>query len=399
VASVESIVIVGSGGSGAKAAEALREKGFGGVLTMVTADRYPPYARPPLSKAYVRGQLELEKFFLKQPDDVDLRLETRVESVEPGSNEVVLETGERIHYDRLLLATGSEPRRLAIPGAELDGVLYLRTVDDSDAIRAHAREGQKAVVVGAGFIGAEVAASLRTIGLDVVLVEGGRLPLEHAFGPEIGTYYRDLHVRHDVDVHTDAKVEAFEGNGKVERVRVNGEDVDCDFVVVGIGVAPRTELAEQAGLDVDNGVLTNQFLETSALNIFAAGDIANAHHPFYGERVRVEHWFTAANMGPVAAANLLGERESFDRIPYFYSDQYDSSMKYSGRAPEYDEVVVRGDSEKDEFVAFWLADRRIAAVMWVNVDYDRDAADELIRSRKQIDRAKLADPGTPLEEL
>jgi 3-phenylpropionate/trans-cinnamate dioxygenase ferredoxin reductase subunit len=394
--SVERIVIVGSGGAGTKAAESLRKRGYDGSLTLVTTDPHPPYARPPLSKAYLRGELELEKFFLALPDELDLRLSTTVAEI--ADREIVLESGERLPFDRLLLATGSEPRRL--PGPELEGIHYLRNVENSDAIREHAKASQRAVVIGAGFIGSEVAASLRQLGLNVTIVEGGRLPLEHAFGPEIGAFYRDLHVAEGVEVLTDAKLERFEGNGSVQAARLeDGRTLETDLVVVGIGVSPRTQLAEAAGLDVDKGVLVSERLEASVPGIYAAGDIANAQHPFYGTRVRIEHWFNAANQGPVAAANMLGEDEPYDRIPYFYSDQFDTKMEYSGHAPEWDEVVFRGDPETRTFMAFWLQDDRVLAGMSVNVPDTTEPVEALIRGRKPVDRARLVDPDSPLESL
>jgi 3-phenylpropionate/trans-cinnamate dioxygenase ferredoxin reductase component len=382
----ESIVIVGSGAAGAKAAEALRNEGYAGRLTMVSADPTPPYARPPLSKVYLRGQLELEKFLLAQPDDVDRRLATRVVDVDAAAHEVVLEDGERIVYDRLLLATGAEPRRLQVPGAELDGILYLRDVGNSDAIRARADAGSRAVVIGAGFIGSEVAASLRQLGLEVTLVEGGRLPLERVFGPEIGTYYRDLHVANGVDVLTDARLASFAGNGKVTHaVLEDGRELECDFVVAGIGVAPRVELAERAGAELANGVVTDEFLETRVPGVFAAGDIAFAHHPFYEENLRVEHWMTGARMGPVAAANMLGERRPFDALPYFYSDQFDSKMEYWGFAPKWDEVVLRGDPASGSFLAYWLGGGHVLAGMSINVPDQQEPIEELLRSRATAD--------------
>ncbi|MDQ5821374.1 MAG: NAD(P)/FAD-dependent oxidoreductase [Actinomycetota bacterium] len=390
------IVVVGSGGAGTKAAESLRQRGYDGSLTLVTADPHPPYARPPLSKVYLRGELELEKFFLALPDELDLRLSTTVTEI--ADREVVLDSGERLPFDRLLLATGSEPRRL--PGAELTGIHYLRNVEDSDAIHESAQPGRRAVVIGAGFIGSEVAASLRQLGLEVTLVEGGRLPLEHVFGREIGEFYRDLHVAEGVEVLTSAKLEGFDGDGSVHAARLDdGRTLGADLVVVGIGVSPRTELAEAAGLEVENGVLVSERLETSIPGIYAAGDIANAQHPFYGARLRVEHWFNAAHMGPTAAANMLGGDEAYDRIPYFYSDQFDTKMEYSGYAPSWDEVVLRGDPGSRSFMAFWLEEGRVLAGMSVNVPDTTESVEALIRGRETVDRARLVDPDTPLEAV
>lgn len=392
---IERIVIVGSGAAGTKAAESLRQRGYDGALTLVTADVHPPYARPPLSKVYLRGQLELEKFFLALPEELDLRLDTRVVDVDTAGSEVVLDGGQRLPYDRLLLAPGAEPRRL---DSDLEGIHYLRNVGDSDAIRDRAKQAGHVVVVGAGFIGSEVAASLRQLGLDVTLVEGGRLPLEHVFGPEIGTFYRDLHVAEGVNVLTEARLAGFEGNGSVHAVRLeDGRRIEADFAVVGIGVTPRTELAEAAGLRVENGVHVDERLESDVPGIFVAGDAALAHHPFYGAPMRVEHWFTAANMGPIAAAGMLGENEVYDRIPYFYSDQFDTKMEYSGFAPEWDEVVLRGHPAERQFMAFWLGDGgRVLAGMSVNVPDTTEPVEALIRSREPADPARLADPDTPL---
>ena len=393
------IVIVGSGGAGTKAAEALRKRGYDGALTLVTADPNPPYARPPLSKVYLRGELELEKFLLALPEELDLRLSTTVAAVDTKASEVVLDSGERLPYDRLLLATGAEPRRLDVPGADLDGVLYLRNVENSNAIRERAGAARKAVVIGAGFIGAEVGASLRQLGLEVTLVEGGRLPLERVFGREIGTFYRDLHVAEGVEVLTEARLASFAGNGAVRAAKLEDQrSIDADLVVVGVGVRPRTELAEAAGLDVDDGVLVTERLETSVPGIFAAGDIANAQHPFYG-RLRVEHWFTAANMGPVAAANMLGEPEPYDRIPYFYSDQFDTKMEYSGYAPQSDSVVLRGNPTERTFMAFWLEGESVVAGMSVNVPDTTEHVERLIRSREPANQQRLADPDVPLDQL
>jgi 3-phenylpropionate/trans-cinnamate dioxygenase ferredoxin reductase component len=256
------------------------------------------------------------------------------------------------------------------------------------------------VVVGAGWIGAEVAASARTRGLDVTVVEPCSLPLERVLGPELGAVYRDIHTDHGVQLLLGTGVEAFEGATAVERVRTgDGKVLECDFVVAGIGVQPRTELAEQAGLAVDNGILVDEHLQTSDPAVFAAGDVANAWHPFYGERIRVEHWANALNQGPAAARNMLGRRESYDRLPYFFSDQYDVGMEYTGFARTWDRVVFRGDPASREFIAFWLSADRVVAGMNVNVWDVTDAIQRLIGASVPVEDHRLADPDIALEDV
>ena len=313
---------------------------------------------------------------------------------------MALEDGERLGYDRLLLATGAEPRRLSIPGAELEGVVYLRSVEDSDALRARLDRGGSVVVVGAGWIGAEVAASARQSGLDVTVVEPMSVPLERVLGPELGAVYRDIHADHGVKLLLGTGVEAFEGAGAVERVRTgDGRELECDFVVVGVGVEPRTQLAAAAGLAVGDGILVDEHLRTEAPAVFAAGDVAGAWHPFYGERIRVEHWANALGQGPVAARNMLGRAEPYDNLPYFFSDQYEVGMEYAGFAPTWDRVVFRGDPAGREFIAFWLAGDRVLAGMNVGVWDVTDQIQRIIRARVAVDERRLADPGVPLEEL
>jgi 3-phenylpropionate/trans-cinnamate dioxygenase ferredoxin reductase subunit len=315
---------------------------------------------------------------------------------------VLLEDNRELAYDRLLLTTGAEPRRLPIPGAELDGIHYLRTLADSDALRARLRSGGgRVAVVGAGWMGSEVAASARQRGLEVTVIDPLALPNERIFGTEVGSFYRDVHIRNGVEMLLGRGVEAFEGDGTVARVRLSdGAQVECDFAVVGVGVAPRTELARDAGLVVDNGIVVDERLLTSVPNIYAAGDVANAWHPFHRRRIRVEHWANALNQGPAAARSMLGEDVSYERIPYFFSDQYDVGMEYSGYAESWDEVVLRGDPAAGEgFVAFWLRDGHVLAGMNVNVWDVNQHVQDLIRAARPVDPRALADPGTPLDSL
>jgi 3-phenylpropionate/trans-cinnamate dioxygenase ferredoxin reductase component len=401
----DTFVIVGAALAGAKAAETLREEGFDGSVVLLGAEPHRPYERPPLSKDYLRGEAERDAAFVHEEGfyaekDIDLRTSSPVESVDADAREVQLESGERIGYSKLLLAPGAEPRVLPLPGADLDGVHYLRTFEDSDALRAAIEKGGHAVVIGAGWIGSEVGASARTKGMDVTLIEQLSVPLERVIGPEVGEIYAAIHRDHGTEVLGGTGVEAIEGDGRAERVRLKGgKTVDADLVVVGVGVAPRTKLAQVAGLATDNGILADERLATAAGDIFVAGDAANAYHPFYEQRVRVEHWHNALEQGPAAARSMLGDGKPYDVIPYFFSDQYEVGMEYAGYAREWEEVVFRGDVEAREFIAFWLHGNRVVAGMNVNVWDVTDAIQALIRSRKTVDPAQLRDPDVPIESL
>jgi 3-phenylpropionate/trans-cinnamate dioxygenase ferredoxin reductase component len=398
-------IIVGASLAGAKAAETLRDEGFDGRVVLVGAEDERPYERPPLSKDYLRGEVGREKVYVHDESfyaehDIELRPGRTVESLDTSTSELALDDGERLRYDRLLLTTGAEPRRLSIPGAELDGVLYLRSVQDSDALRERLERGGAVVVVGAGWIGAEVAASARQRGLEVTVLDPVGVPLERVLGAEVGAIYRDIHTDHGTEMLMGTGVEAFEGDKAVERVRTSdGRELECDFVVVGVGVEPRTQLATQAGLAVDNGISVDKHLQTSVPGVFAAGDVANAHHPFYGEQIRVEHWANALNQGPAAARNMLDRTVAYDRLPYFFSDQYDVGMEYSGFARTWDRVVFRGDPSTREFVAFWLVEDRVVAGMNLNVWDITDSIQRLIRERVPVDERRLADPDVSLDEL
>ena len=398
-------VIVGGGLAGAKAAETLREEGFDGRVLIVGAEPERPYERPPLSKDYLRGEAGREKVYVHDDSfyaehDIELLLDRTATRLDPASRELELERGERLRYDRLLLATGAEPRRLHIPGGDLDGVLYLRTVRDSDALRERLDRGGRVVVVGGGWIGAEVAASARERGVGVTLVDPLGAPLERVLGAEVGAVYRELHEEHGVWVRTGSGVAAFEGHGHVERVRTDdGEAIDCDFAVVGVGVEPRTALAEGAGIALDDGILVDERLETNAPGVFAAGDVANAWHPLYRTHVRVEHWANALNQGPAAARNMLGRAEPYERLPYFFSDQYDAGMEYAGHPHDSDRVVFRGDPASREFVAFWMSGSQVVGGMHMNVWDSIEAIKQLIVGGVAVDLERLADPGESLEAL
>jgi 3-phenylpropionate/trans-cinnamate dioxygenase ferredoxin reductase subunit len=403
--SKQTFVIVGASLAGAKAAQQLREQGFDGELVLVGAEPERPYERPPLSKEHLRGESEREKVFVHEAgfyeqQQIELITGRAAAKLDLAASQVLLDDGRSVGYDRLLLATGAEPRRLSVPGGELEGVLYLRTLADCEALGERLNAGGHVAVVGAGWIGSEVAASARQKGLEVTLIDPLALPNERIFGEEIGAFYRDVHTGHGVEMALGEGVEAFEGAGKLTGVRTSsGRVIECDFAVVGVGVVPRVRLAAEAGLDTDNGIVVTEALESSAPDVFAAGDVANAWHPFYRRHIRVEHWANALNQGPAAARAMLGEPVSYDRIPYFFSDQYDVGMEYSGYATEWDEVVFRGSRDGGEFIAFWLKDSCVVAGMNVNVWDVNDHVQALIRSRRQVDPGALSDPDTPLESL
>jgi 3-phenylpropionate/trans-cinnamate dioxygenase ferredoxin reductase component len=397
-------VIVGAGMAGGKAVETLREEGFDGRVVLLGAEPDRPYERPPLSKDYLRGEAERGGVYLQEDagwyeqHDVELRTATTIASLDAAGRAVVLADGERVDYDALLLATGAEPKRPPIDGVDLDGVHVLRTFEDSDALRAVLDAGGRLVVVGAGWIGCEVAASARQKGMEVALIESQAVPLEGVLGPELGAFYRDVHADHGVALHLGSGVEAIEGAGRAERVRTSdGSVLEADAVVLGVGVAPRTQLAEGV-LDVDNGILVDASLRASVDGVFAAGDVANHDHPLFG-RLRVEHWANALEQGPSAARAMLGQDAVYERVPYFFSDQYDVGMEYAGHSAPGDDVVFRGDPAGREFIAFWLRDGRVTAGMNVNVWDVNEHLQELVRSGAGVDADRLRDPDVPLDEL
>jgi 3-phenylpropionate/trans-cinnamate dioxygenase ferredoxin reductase component len=401
----QTFVIVGASLAGAKAAEALRAEGFDGHLMLIGAEKERPYERPPLSKEYLRGEAGREKVYVHPKSfyahhSIDLRLGRTAVHLNASAKELTLDNGERLRYNRLLLTTGAEPRQLRIPGNELDGVLYLRSVNDSDVLRERLDRGGTVVVVGGGWIGAEVAASARQRGLEVTLIDPNEVPLERVLGIEVGSVYRDIHAGHGVQLLMGTGVAAFEGDRAVERVRTSdGRQLECDFVVVGVGVQPRVGLAARAGIAVNDGIIVDEHLQTSGPGVFAAGDVARAHHPFYGQGIRVEHWSNALNQGPAAARAMLGHMDAYDRVPYFFSDQYDVSMEYSGFAHSWDRVAFRGDPTSRQFIAFWLTGDHVVAAMNVNVWDVADPIQRLIRGRVAVEDRRLADLDVPIEEL
>lgn len=399
-------VIVGGGLAGAKVAEALRDNDFDGKVTLIGAEEHLPYERPPLSKEHLLGKKGLAEFTVDaaqwyRDHHVELLLGTTVSAIDTGAKTVTLPDDSTLTYDKLALATGSTPRTLPLPGADAPNVYTLRTIDDSDTLIELFAQDRRLAIIGAGWIGLEVAAAARTKGVAVSVIESAEQPLLGALGPEMGAVFADLHRAHGVDLRLGASVEEIvTSEGVATGVRLgDGSEVAADAVLVAVGAAPNTGLAEAAGLAVDNGVLVDASLVTSDPDIVAVGDIAAEEHPHYGRRIRVEHWANALNQPAVAAASLLGKPATYDRLPYFFTDQYDLGMEYTGYAAPgaYERVVIRGDLDAREFVAFWLdAENRVLAGMNVNVWDVTDRIKELITAGEPVDPDQLADPSTPL---
>ncbi|MGH3446161.1 MAG: NAD(P)/FAD-dependent oxidoreductase [Nocardioidaceae bacterium] len=406
MASEQSYVIIGAGLAGAKAAEALRERGFGGSITLIGNEEHLPYERPPLSKEYLAGQAERESFDVHDAEWYDanhvaLRLGKAANAIDRDLHEVALVDGSRLGYDGLLLATGSRARSLALPGAGSHGTYTLRTVEDSERLADLLSDHGRVAIIGGGWIGMEVAANAAGRGADVTVIEAAALPLGTVLGPELAQVFADLHREHGVTFHLSAEVaEIMVSGSHACGVKLSdGTAIEADAVVVAVGAQPNTELASDAGLDVDNGVLVDETLQTSDPDIVAVGDIANHQHPVLGRRVRVEHWANALNQPAAAAATMMGEPTPYTELPYFFTDQYDLGMEYVGHAPPdaYTQVVTRGDVAGREFIAFWLDEnRRVLAGMNVNVWDVVDDVKALILSGTPVDPDQLADTAAPL---
>jgi NADPH-dependent 2,4-dienoyl-CoA reductase/sulfur reductase-like enzyme len=409
VSRTQNFVIVGAGLAGATAAETLRDEGFEGRVHLIGAETHHPYIRPPLSKDFLAGAAERDSVFVQplewyREHDIDLVLGTEVTHLDISGQRIVLDSGTSIDYDAVLLATGSDPRRLDVPGADLAGVRYLRTLDDSEALHSElAGGGRRLVLVGSGWIGMEVAATARVLGNDVTVLERDPIPLANALGDELGSMFADLHASHGVDLRPSVVVDSIAGDGgRAAAVRLdNGDVIEADLVLVGVGAVPNIDLARGAGAALGSGVLTDAALRTDLPNVYAAGDIADAYHPIAGMRLRSEHWANALHGGAAAARSMLGRSVSYDDIPYFYTDQYDLGMEYSGFGPlaRGAEIVYRGDRARREFIAFWVAEGRVVAGMNVNVWDVNEAVQGVIRRGNSVDPRRLADPGVPLEEL
>jgi 3-phenylpropionate/trans-cinnamate dioxygenase ferredoxin reductase component len=407
------IVIVGASLAGGTAAVTLREEGYDGDIVLIGAERELPYSRPPLSKGYLRGQDRFEDQLVKPASyyaeqRIELKLGVRATAIDPKEKLVDLEGGERVAYDRLLVTTGGRNRTFTVPGADLSGVFQLRTVQDCDRIRAAVAPGRRAVVVGFSFIGSEVSASLRQLGVEVVAIEGARVPLARVLGDEVGRVLADIHRDRGVQLVSEDAVDALAGSDRVTRVRTRKNRVfECDLVVAGIGIVPNAELLAAAGAQIDNGVLVDERCRTSLPDVFAAGDVTNHLHPVFG-RLRVEHWNNGYQQGRAAARSLLGRPEPYDYIHTFWSDQYEHVIEYVGFAASWDRVAFRGRAESRKFLAFYLKDGVVRAAMGLDRGGDPEdpkgeselkAAVEMVRRRAKIDPAKLADESVDLRSL
>lgn len=393
-------VIIGGGLAGAKAAETLREEGFDGKITLLTAEPHRPYERPPLSKGYLLGSEEIESVYVHPESwyaahDVELRTGARVTAIDPGAHTVSAD-GRQLGYDKLLLATGATPRRLDIEGA--DRVYYLRRIEDSRRLKEAFGAGGSVVIAGAGWIGLEAAAAARNAGCEVTVVEPQPGALHGMLGPELGAVFAGLHSSRGVTFRFG---ETLESAGDGFATTSGGERLAADVVLGAIGAAPDDALAREAGLEVSNGVVADASLRSSSEDIFAAGDVVNSYRPLYQRRIRVEHWHNALHSGPVAAKSMLGQDAEYDPVPYFYTDQYDLGMECSGLPSpgSYDQVVYRGSVSDLEFIAFWLRGGAVIAGMNVNVwDVTKDIQ-TLIRLGRTPDTGRLADPAIPLSDV
>lgn len=412
-------VIIGASLAGAKAAETLRAEGFTGRVVLVGEEIERPYERPPLSKGYLLGKDARDKAYVHDADwyadnNVELLLGRRATFLDAATHTVTLDGVEALSYDKLLLATGSRVRTLDVPGTQMPAVRYLRTLDEADALlRAlRAAGGGRVVVVGAGWIGLETAAAAREHGAEVTVVELDSLPLRRVLGDEVAAIYRDLHLAHGVDFRFESGVREFRGtpDGKLTTVVLaDGTELPADLAILGVGIRPATELAHSAGLAVEDGVVTDAALRTSDADVYACGDVAYSTNPLVGKRLRVEHWSNALNGGKAAAQSMLGQPMEYARVPYFFTDQYDLGMEYSGYVDPggHDQVVLRGDpsivdGKTPEFVAFWVSGGRVLAGMNVNVWDVQEQIQALVRAGyagKSVDLAKLADPQVPLGDL
>ena len=398
-------VIVGANLAGGTAALTFREEGFDGEIVLIGAEPHPPYERPPLSKEYLQGRQPFEDALLKPVNfytdhNIQTRFGVRAVLVDPRGHAIELEGGGRVPYDKVLVATGARNRRLRIPGADLEGIYDLRMVDDADRIRVRSRSGCRAVLVGMGFIGSEVAASLRHREVEVTVIEPFKTPLYRVLGEQVGRVFEALHRENRVLMFFEELVTAFEGTGHVQRVVTSADHrIECDFVVVGVGVEPVTDLMVDSGVKIDNGIMVDQYCQTNIDGIYAAGDVANHFHPLFGRPVRVEHWQNAIHQGRAAARSMLGKREPYSDVHWFWSDQYDCNVQYAGFHTGWDELVVRGSLEERNAVVFYLQEQRIAAAVAFNRGRDLQRAMSLIKTRVQVEPTVLRDEGVDLRSL
>ncbi len=401
----KAFVIVGASLAGATAAITLREEGADGPVILIGAEREPPYERPPLSKAYLRGDLPFDKALVRPAafyaeHGIETMLGTRVTRIDPSGRIVELEDHRRVSFDTLLIATGGRNRPVSIPGSDLEGIYDLRTIHDADRIREEIVAGRRAVVVGMGFIGSEVAASLRQKGLEVVVIEPSKTPLFRVLGQAVGQTIAEIHRAHGVRTIFEDTVTAFEGTGRVARVVTQrGQRLECDFVVVGIGIQPAADMFEGSGIRLDNGIVVDEYCQTNVSDVYAAGDVANHYHPVFDRRIRVEHWQNAIKQGAAAARNMLGKRVAYDEVHWFWSDQYDANLQYAGFHTKWEQLVVRGRLDSGSFLACYVNEGRIDAAVGLNRAKDVRRVMPLIKARQTVDLDQLRDEGVDLRSM
>jgi 3-phenylpropionate/trans-cinnamate dioxygenase ferredoxin reductase subunit len=398
-------VIIGASLAGGVAAATLRQDGFDGDVILVGADPHPPYERPPLSKQYLRGEAPFEKSLVRpagfyEQNRIETLLGVRATAIDVGTRSVSLDTGRALHYDKLLITTGVRNRRLSIPGSQLKGIFDLRSIADADQLRNEVAAGRKAVVIGMGFIGCEVSASLRQKGVAVTAIDPSPVPLFRVLGNEVGQTIAAIHRDQGVETIFEDVVTGFEGTGRVERVITrNGRRVECDFAVAGIGVEPAIDFLAGTGVEIDNGILVDERCRTNVGDIYAAGDVANHYHPVFQRRMRVEHWQNAMLQGAAAARNMSGNGAPYDAVHWFWSDQYDANVQYAGFHREYDRVLTRGSLNDRRFLAFYLNQGRIDAAVALNRGKDLRRVMPLIKQRQKVDPDQLADEGVDLRAV
>ena len=397
-------IIAGAGHAGGQTAISLRQAGYEGRIVVCGDEPVPPYQRPPLSKKYLSGELALERVFLRPEtfyarNDIDLRLGNAVREIDRERLTVRLEDGDSLAFTDLVIATGSRPRRLDVPGADLDNIFYLRTLADSDVIRNALVAGRRLAVVGGGYIGLEIASTARGLGLEVCVIEAADRILGRVTAPEMSAYYTSAHRARGVDIRLSTSIAAFEGDGAVEAVDCGDETVPADVVVVGIGIAPEQELAASAGIRCDDGVVVDERCATSADRVYAVGDCTRHPNPILGRTLRLESVHNALEQARTAAANIAGTPTKYEQVPWFWSDQFDLKLQMVGMSQGYDAIVQRGSMDADDFAMFYLKDGVLIAVDAVNRPREFMACRKLVPERPRIDPAKLADESVPMKEM
>lgn len=401
----EKIIIAGAGHAAGQVVASLKQHNFAGQIVLIGDEPYLPYQRPPLSKKFLSGDMPAERLYVKPAsfyDDpqIQLNLETRVSEIDPAGKTVVTDSGDKIPYDKLVLALGSRVRKLSIPGDDLDGVHYLRNIADVEAIRAEMQNKKHAVIIGAGYIGLEVTAVMRQGGLDVTVIEMADRVMSRVVSPEISDFYQIQHTEQGVKLRLSTGIVALHGEGKIDSVETSdGEQIETDFVVIGVGVQPNCELAASAGLVVDDGIVVNDQCQTSDTDIYAVGDCTSHPNAIYDRQLRLESVHNALEQAKTAVSNICGDEMHYSQVPWFWSDQYDLKLQIAGLSAGYDDVVIRGNPADRAFACLYLKDGRLIATDAVNSPREFVQSKALIAARSRVDRSKLSDPDTQIKDL